>query len=447
MDNHIRVESISLTELFNRPLTIPEYQRPYVWNTYNIDQFFKQFRDYRESPLSPKPMFYMGGIILHQDEPGNIFNIVDGQQRITTLAIMRYIKHGHEFSLSYNNLLSCTQIKENAEHMRRMADEPNELNFDDINVTVITTTSLDDAYNFFETINTAGRRLSGLDIIKAHHLRKVEDRMEVFARKWEEEQAYLDQVIKILIRSRQWNTLKLDFSKEFISRRAGENEWKRVVTEEFSINTLKNGQDTAYSFWHRIGNLSEQIGEDYFVRQPLSDGENFIHYLLSYASIYKKLFTELGGPQNELYKDLYERVIGPIDGTVDLKAVFQVALVCYAGKFGLTKLDEASLWIFRFIYSARVTAESRLQETTVIKHIYKFRLIDRILTAFTHDELVEWLQDYSYEPSNEALDGVKGRYVDKVKKVFNFEIQEKDINDFDQELVNAIKNRIRTKPI
>ena len=43
-----------------------------------------------------------------------------------------------------------------------------------IEFTLVITQSEDDAYQFFETQNTGGVRLSGPDIIKAHHLRAID---------------------------------------------------------------------------------------------------------------------------------------------------------------------------------------------------------------------------------------------------------------------------------
>lgn len=71
-------------------LAIPEYQRPYRWNEEQITRLLKDFKlhqqelnDKLETEHCP---FYLGSVILHQQ--GDKLNIIDGQQRLTTMALM-----------------------------------------------------------------------------------------------------------------------------------------------------------------------------------------------------------------------------------------------------------------------------------------------------------------------------------------------------------------------
>ena len=90
---NIKVESISLSELLNRNLIIPEYQRLYVWTKKEIEKLLFQFSEHnnRKVEYGEKPYFYLGSIVLHNNGIG--FNIIDGQQRLTTLSILDLIKN------------------------------------------------------------------------------------------------------------------------------------------------------------------------------------------------------------------------------------------------------------------------------------------------------------------------------------------------------------------
>lgn len=65
----VEVESISLKSLFEKKLTIPEYQRPYVWSSTEIDKLLYQFSEHvnRNVATGDKPNFYLGSIVLHKE--------------------------------------------------------------------------------------------------------------------------------------------------------------------------------------------------------------------------------------------------------------------------------------------------------------------------------------------------------------------------------------------
>lgn len=79
----------------NRRFQIPRYQRNYSWGT---DQFEDLWRDLHTIIGTDKPHF-MGTVLLHRDTgsrideaPGvTIYDIIDGQQRLTTLIILLHI--------------------------------------------------------------------------------------------------------------------------------------------------------------------------------------------------------------------------------------------------------------------------------------------------------------------------------------------------------------------
>lgn len=67
-------------------LTIPEYQRPYKWTARNAIQLLD---DIIEAKNDNKEMYRVGTLILHKDKDGN-YNIVDGQQRTITFALLLF---------------------------------------------------------------------------------------------------------------------------------------------------------------------------------------------------------------------------------------------------------------------------------------------------------------------------------------------------------------------
>ena len=58
-------------------LSIPEYQRPYVWGEKQIDKLIEDLKDHQEQ-FTDSP-YYLGSVILHEQD--GYLNIIDGQQR------------------------------------------------------------------------------------------------------------------------------------------------------------------------------------------------------------------------------------------------------------------------------------------------------------------------------------------------------------------------------
>jgi uncharacterized protein with ParB-like and HNH nuclease domain len=155
----------------NGQLKIPEYQRPYVWKKKQLTKLVSDFNDFHKNYHIDLPLYYLGSIILHKEK--DVLNIIDGQQRITTLALLDYYVNNVTHNIEYSSPKSISQIEENHFLLSQKEVVLNKLDLDLLNVTLVITNSEDDAYTFFETQNTGGKRLSGADIVKAHHLRAV----------------------------------------------------------------------------------------------------------------------------------------------------------------------------------------------------------------------------------------------------------------------------------
>lgn len=238
--NEIIVESLTLKELFDKQqtLAIPEYQRPYVWTPKEINKLLAQLKQHQER-TDEKPLFYLGSIVLFKNQKNDL-EIIDGQQRLTTLQILSLIKSKSDFGIKYSHPISLKNIKSNHNHFSNINFENIEL--DKINVTIVVVESEDLAYSFFETLNTGGKRLSGTDILKAHHLRsitKIAERNK-YASNWEEKQKNLEAVNKLLVKARRIDYLK---PKNIPDKFASVENWKNVLTEDFAENIGKEKLD------------------------------------------------------------------------------------------------------------------------------------------------------------------------------------------------------------
>ena len=62
---------------------IPDYQREYDWDNSEIDEFIEDIEE-----IKTNESYFIGHMVLEGDFNGNIFNVIDGQQRITTITII-----------------------------------------------------------------------------------------------------------------------------------------------------------------------------------------------------------------------------------------------------------------------------------------------------------------------------------------------------------------------
>lgn len=192
-EEEVCLKTISLKELFDIRLTIPDYQRIYCWDDNNIKTLWDNLKEMPEG-LD----YHLGTIILQRQNDG--YDIIDGQQRLVTITlILRALGYEGNMPLMlqrFKSLEACNNIA-NAKYVIQEikgwdSDENNSmmnniLSHLTFSVLLLNSNNLDLAYTFFSNQNSRGVRLSDYDILKAHHLRFLitnDSQAEHLARKW-----------------------------------------------------------------------------------------------------------------------------------------------------------------------------------------------------------------------------------------------------------------------
>ncbi len=426
-------------------LKIPEYQRPYVWKKKQMNKLVSDYNNFHEKYDRELPLYYLGSIILHKEN--NILNIIDGQQRITTLALLDYYVNNIEHNIEYSSPKSISQIKENHLLLREKEVVLNTLDLEHLNVTIVITDSEDDAYTFFETQNTGGKRLSGADIVKAHHLRAVKEQGAIAnkAKQWESKNiTSINEVIGLLSKARCWNFLNWKSYPSFRYKQ----DIKNVIVEDFTENTQNNEHPISFHQTEVKQNdfeiSSHNSSHLKALRQPLYNGAHFIDYLSEYVDVYEKIFLlENDYRVDERFYKFKRTLINGANGTVFLKELFQLVVVAYVSKFGFKNIYEFSLWAFRCVYSIRVIKRRTVREDSIEKFVREEFILDKIFGCFTHQEVVNQLKQYSYSFNTENCEAnrVKGRYIISLGNYFTAFSKNMVVSNFDNELKEAINDR------
>lgn len=482
----VEVASCTLAQLFSKQsivsannteihgeLAIPEYQRPYRWSEVQIKKLLSDYQlflgDLAQSDTAYG--YYLGSVILHQSAENGQLNIIDGQQRLTTLALIAYVQYlAHtanaanqvndsgsfdsgpfELSLSYDSPESQRQIVKNLAWLQEYSTSSNAsqiATFDanKINLTLVVTRSEDDAYRFFETQNTGGVRLSGPDIIKAHHLRAIaRQNQNEFAAKWEA-LGDLNPVVGSLVKGRYWQKL---YNRNVPSHRQP-HLVRSAVVNELGESTGK-GDDVAFGRFERAylpdgGQIDKQAQQGYELRQPLNSGINTIHYLSYFEQLRSKYLTDpfknnkvknkqptVQTPVQALnslarFFHFYQNLICQLDGCSYVKGLYDTALLIYISQFGEQQLDLAAKKLFRVIYSPRVSNLKAVRENSISAFVRDNPVLDWISASYTPNMCFDYLDRFSFktDPANLAVDknSVKKRFIFNVLKHFGIEVIE-----------------------
>ena len=87
MGDIFKPESLSIRAVFDSDnyYQIPSYQRPYSWENEQIDELWDDIMTAFEEG---KEEYFLGSIIVSKEEGDKYLEVIDGQQRLTTLMIL-----------------------------------------------------------------------------------------------------------------------------------------------------------------------------------------------------------------------------------------------------------------------------------------------------------------------------------------------------------------------
>ena len=114
----IDYSSMNIEKCFQNFYLVPDYQREYVWEEKQVSQLLQDLiESFQENPNKE---YYLGSIVVCQNEDG-FYELIDGQQRITTFFIMICA-----FRQIYNQLKLDTDIHSNLIYQKKFnaAGEP-----------------------------------------------------------------------------------------------------------------------------------------------------------------------------------------------------------------------------------------------------------------------------------------------------------------------------------
>lgn len=308
---NIEGEIKSIGKLFSSDFffSIPDYQRPFAWDEAN----FQDLIDDLESAQNGE-QYFLGTLVLHKRGGKNNYDVVDGQQRITSLLILLAclrdmilddkFKKGlqdkivqeenkvdgipelaritskdrqifRELILEKDGTLKNKKQEDLAEPQtryikaisvfRETLGKYNQENLEKLvqfinqhcNIIYLATTSFDDAFKLFTIVNDRGRQLRRIDVLKAQNISP--DAIPVAVTR--------DRVSKV------WENLENDI---------GEKEFESILYSMRMIFIKEKPQE----------DLLAEFDNKIFKKGLLQPGEKFVDEVKAYGDLYRGIFID-----------------------------------------------------------------------------------------------------------------------------------------------------------
>ncbi len=174
-DDGVTVVTVGET-LYDERLSIPRYQRPYSWPPTTALQLLD---DLHAACTQDAPSYVLGAVILHRN--GDRLDVVDGQQRLLTLALITSLLLGrNDGSVQPHEDAASPLVAVRSALARRIQ----KLDVDGAVLAAYTgrkcwlirvqTDEEDEAFRVFDSQNYRGKSLMPHDLLKAYHLREMD---------------------------------------------------------------------------------------------------------------------------------------------------------------------------------------------------------------------------------------------------------------------------------
>jgi len=334
---------------------VPEYQRPYSWDA-------EQFQDLVNDLLdaNKEQEYFLGTIVVHKKD--GVCDIVDGQQRLTTIMILMAV---------LRDLIKSQKFKDNLQE--KIIQKENEVDgipekvrievkdreiFDELIITnngtnkdlsgaklpepqwryvlaittfknklqpfsqkgledfakflnqncvmiYLATTTFDDAFKLFTIVNDRGKQLRRIDILKANNISPTVVKSEVvrnnLAQKWEEWEKNL----------------------------GGETFENILFLLRFMLLGEKPQSDLLVEFEDKI-----------FAKGLATKGDKFIDLVCEYAQLYNDVFEDFSYFENDAHKNKYIGLIYIMNAEFRSNEWKAVIMLLYIKKYRLLDFDK-----------------------------------------------------------------------------------------------------------
>ena len=343
-----KAQILSVEELLKLNLVIPSYQRPYKWTEKNIRELILDIqKGIEDANKHPNFKYRVGTVILYQENDTKPYEIVDGQQRILSLLLLKLCLNPNFtcslLSATFSDKVTLGNLHSNSDRIREWCSSVDvgvKEAFDKalsevLEVVVLTVNELSEAFQLFDSQNIRGRELYPHDLLKAYHLREIHDKydMQRAVLKWESKDPKAIRELFDNYLFPLWNWSKRRKSSRFTAA---------------EIDLYKGIEESSGYTYARRANKAMPY---FLLSEPLISGGDFFEMVDHYMQMLHSIKQELiDNPNFARIKDLLiddKSKVGQIKTPADLdkackssstgmnhaRNLFFCALLCYYDRF------------------------------------------------------------------------------------------------------------------
>ena len=372
-------------------MVIPNYQRPYKWTAKNAIQLLD---DIINAKNENKETYRVGTLILHQEKKNTsngqepiIYNIVDGQQRTITFSLLLKALGVGDDSIMFlkQSLIANPHNTHNIpNNFRALERRINNIGVDqdregllkyiqnNCELIVVITEDISEAFQFFDSQNARGKKLYPHDLLKAYHLREMNDFdvavTEKVVKGWEDlDQKELSALFSnYLYRVKEWikGNKAWELTEHNIHKFKGITRYDNCPYAQFykgAFAYADSVNNSAVPFVSGIKNL-----KPFQLDTPIIAGKPFFDYAKHYFEILKDI------QNNDKYEGYYindNDIVKTLDlrkykngvGNRITRLLFDTAILLYVDRFcperpvkmDLQMLEQFVVFAFVWAYSLR----------------------------------------------------------------------------------------------
>ncbi|MBW7657758.1 DUF262 domain-containing protein [Hydrogenophilus thermoluteolus] len=380
----VKTDILKIGEVLKMNISLPDYQRPYKWQSEHVRQLMSDLRDHRG-----KHAYRLGSFVFHEykKDGQDRLDIVDGQQRLVTLLLIvsaiqqkapALIKPecGSLLDLlHFEHEKSRENIARNYQEIRNALGTPDQdfVNFllETCEVVCFTLTDVSEAFQFFDSQNARGKPLDPHDLLKAYHLREFNPSDQHLkaetVKQWEaieeRDTGKRDTELKhlfgeYLYRIRQWS--RGHSAGQFRNRDIGAFKGINPESAEGDLPHLRALKMAHYVVDDYNAHFSRRIDRQamtypFSLDQTILNGRRFFEMVMHYQ---RQGFHRSEPPEAIRSSKIIE-VLDRYDGrerTGDrhVRNLFNCLLMMYYDKFGSAEVERAIKHIFVWAYTLRL---------------------------------------------------------------------------------------------
>lgn len=423
MEKGTELVTKNLNELFKEKLNIPEYQRPYEWSRANVLTLLNDI--YEE--LEQMHDINLGTIILHKNN--NKYDIVDGQQRLITLALL--YNHLSIKCELLDNKIQCvsntekriiTNYHEIEEFIDRLKKnkEFSITNFKtyvkkNIKFYVIITENIEESFQLFDGRNSKFKNLDPVDLLKAYHLSGVAEKdIKITLRDWNKN------INSPSLLNKNKNKIQFLFNDVLFN------------IYNWSLNQDRKEFDENYTYLYKGYNAKNKYNyvkyydsldnKNFLINKPFKEGKDFFKMIKNFIEKYDEIINNY---------DLHEKVKTDTNVEYDkqlfneqyyfINIIYYNALFLFNNKYGKVKEYEKDIienYIYKWALIHRINSK-QVQYPSINKYVLENNFFFECNKAFNISELYKLeFQDLNGEKPtkrNSCLSQTRRKLWEKLK--------------------------------